>query len=415
MITGRYWDRRRDPPRLVFAAIGIAVVMFSCAGPEEGTAGPAAKVADSTPRTVAQKSLPLGNVEVTRRALCVIDDSADMVGRDGVNADPRTGEVPMFAYLLPQLQCTDCLPWSRFEPLNIKGAIGIDCNGFRLKKGALTMTSLLAPKILQFIANGNTDETVIFVTNGLDWETRGGDAQFRMELDVGAEMCEWLRASGKTASLGVAADRSAGYARRPLVLFGFGGDGLPALRQGAQTPPMFAFRGFKVNNPATWIRKGAIAIRPAANVKTHSGRAEALFTRGGEAEVHLMDLGDATLDLQTRLSASVGSDVPVEWLASVDDAEYKSVESARVEDGSYEVRIPLGNVPVGGRALKVRLGVAPVLPAEVAEAVPAIHSMRRSVTTLGSKCRAFAPVRVDRTGASTVPALSVRIVPGERR
>jgi hypothetical protein len=212
-------------------------------------------------------------------AMCVIDDSRDMVGVDGFSM-ARNREVPILFYLLPALRCQACCYWSAFRVDSQTGAVtcappprgaaSCDVNDVR-EATTLTMTSPLVREIDRVEALSESasefDRDVYFITNGIDWPQEGADTHFKTEMDVSKDLVAWL-SSGSTKDLvfGAAQDDLRAK-RRPADVLGFmdrpvtvGGCEVPV----DNVPSDFTIKLNRYENPASAVlTDGTLGLRPS--------------------------------------------------------------------------------------------------------------------------------------------------------
>jgi hypothetical protein len=408
----RLLENRRGRLRL----LAMAVILVVGCGQREASPNKRPDPQSSTMdpgRTAPSTSAPAPS---KARRICVIDNSADMVGDDGVHID-GDGSAPIFTYLLTQLQCTDCIGWSAFDASREGSTVFGACDRFSLSPGTLTMTSPLATTLRRFMARPDQLHDVYFITNGLDWETRGEDAAYRVEMNMGRDICDWMSKRTESAVvIGAARDGSGGHQRRPLAVYGFGHGGtMQPFGDDSNTPSIFAFASTIVRNPSNVVRNGAVDIQPSASVTTRSQTEDVLVAPGGNVQIRTHDVQDVTLKVSNRLSPHMALGAAVRWLVSIDGGAFVPVASSITTDGSYECIIHFPDVPAGGRVFHVRFGIAPGLPIELTKLVGSEHSVSRTFETLAAQCTQYPLIRVARSGASTVPALTVDIAPAEGR
>src|SRR6266496_3652760 len=125
-------------------------------------------------------------------SLAIIDDSADMAGRDGLSISSQR-MFPILSYLFSSIEAKTCCYWSAFsvKGLECTRSAAPQCSVNNVRVPPLTMTSPLVPVIEAAVANP-ADRDLYLITNGLDWRTEGNDRRYRVEMDIGDVLARWI-------------------------------------------------------------------------------------------------------------------------------------------------------------------------------------------------------------------------------
>lgn len=159
-----------------------------------------------------------GNARTARHApaLLVVDDSGDMEGNDGFEPTPN-GRWPILTYVSSIIGSADCTRWSMYRRMGLN-APQEPCGSSSFRVRPLTATSPLT-EVVAAACLSPQPRDVYFLTNGLDWLTEGKNADFRVEMNVGRQLCEWTNgAVDRDVIIGSILDRRGRH--RPILLIG---------------------------------------------------------------------------------------------------------------------------------------------------------------------------------------------------
>jgi len=258
--------------------------------------------------------------------VCVIDNSLDMIDRpgrrDGFYRDPN-GAWPILSYLLPALNCNRCCSWSQFDA---EPRCGRNCNGITSALRELTQTSPLLDTFSSATTWAGDDER-IFITNALDWEIRGNDTDYRVEMDIGGHMASWMRRSPNNDILfGVVQDNKGGP-RRPVLIVGFVRSASRAEmsfeRVIGNLPHHYSVRLARWYNATATIPGGSMTIEPFVHIRklqTARGRptAPAIRTVTMEAPFRITPAGRVVIPRALVTAANPGDlEMAIRWTANV--------------------------------------------------------------------------------------------------
>jgi hypothetical protein len=147
----------------------------------------------------------------------------------------------------------------------------------------------------------------------LDWRVEGSD--FKLEMDIGTSLCDWLRASPEhDLILGSVADHTGGVARRPLMLIGLVHQStrMACVPEVTNLPAGYKVSLFRINNPERVIaRDRKMIILPTAHFESGKVPLQLLIPSDGVVRVP----SDIAMTLTKTTIASFSIRVPDASLA----------------------------------------------------------------------------------------------------
>ena len=353
-----------------------------------------------------------------RGPICVIDDSADMgdAGSDGFSiGSGRTW--PILGYLTPLLGCRECCTWSTFR------AKGVACaSPCTTKVPPLTQLSPLIETLDNAVSSiGKGD--VFFITNGIDWRAEGGDRSFKVEMDVGSILAQWVRSGpAKSVMIGIVQDNK-GHARRKNLLIG--------LMSRPTSIASCEMQADKVNNLPNWaiirtqafwnpeesLDHGVLTIYPTVQIsgKVLSNSISQAFEIGADGLVRLpIERVRAIEKPQVKLTFTLNpkEKSPFCWgitaVTQSGDRLQGSCDSRASGSVVCTFEVPSFNSwPIGG--LRLTLKTAPTVPVWLSAMVAdPRHALRRTLKTFESTAEVSRRLRIIRS-ARTADSLVIAV------
>lgn len=362
-------------------------------------------------------------------SICIIDDSADMVGDDGFSVS-RQHSWPILTYALPWLGCNSCCYWSSFR------AHGMDCvrspGGQPCAPGnpqvpqTLTMTSPLTETLNQLLKY-DVDRDIYFITNGLDWRVEGGDRNYRVEMNVGEILGKWMSQNrSRSIVVGLIQDNS-GSKRRSNLILGFV-DKPPSLEQSScespieNLPSQFVLKAKEFHNPSTvLLEDNILQIWPSLVLTIGEGASRRTrnfeITSDGIVTIPLAVFQNNLTDkLEIGLTFSVLKTHPQPpcWgiLASLSGkTPISSLSAILVKPGRYECRYSVPSYREWNRqSLELGFIVEPAVPSWATQSVPEKHALRQTVVSFQHVAVVQPHLRVAKSDARPISGINIRVV-----
>lgn len=379
------------------------------------------------PRSVVAQSMagtPAPKIRSPRpTALCIVDDSADMVGPDGLSTS-SDGVFPALSYLMPALRCGTCCYWSAFQASAVScvdKSAGAQCSMPRVSVPRLTMTSDLV-SVAERVLMTPPNRDLYLITNGLDWRTEGGDTQFRVEMDIGLVLSGWLQSRpDRDIVLGVLQDNT-NQTRRPNMIVGFL-EGIQASRKCdipiRNLPNQIAIALAHFSNPSTHILEAeAMRLRPSVAFETtHGGavrsRSLEISSEGvvqvPESWISTFVPGDTSLNLRFILPSE--HSIFDCWQVVANFSGKKSPMSCTSDSRAVNCKIKLPDVSgMVRRGIRMDLELQPTLPPWI-QRLPGTHALRLTAETFRTSAAKRVGIRPARQGAERIGGLILRAAP----
>jgi hypothetical protein len=357
-----------------------------------------------------------------RGAICVIDDSADMgdKGRDGFSITPEKNW-PIMSYLTPFLGCHQCCTWSAFRANGAR--CGVPCTA------KVPPLKLLSPLIetLENAVVGARGGNIFFVTNGLDWRTEGQDHFFRVEMDAGEILADWVKSRpSSSVVLGVAQDNR-GRSRRQNLLLGL--ISRPSSSTSCESAPSNVPKDFQIRsqeflNPEGWLDNGVFDIYPTVQVVGSVGAKSVsqAFEVSADGLVRLpLERMVAIEKPQLKITFKSQKRALLCWGIVAESSSGERLPAVCDTSGKSSAMCalslpPFKDWPTGG--VRLALKTSPTTPNWAVAAVPdPQHAFRRTLKTFESVATVSRRFRVTRTssqGTQSCNWLTLVLVPSHR-